>query len=54
MSATVGRMAALGCDLLQLILGQVGEVSGVGGSHCCSCLFVSIGKVEKVVTVCYG
>ena len=27
-------VAALGCDLLQLILGKVGEVGWVGGCHC--------------------
>lgn len=30
---TVRGVTALGCDLLQLVLGKVGEVCGVGGSH---------------------
>jgi hypothetical protein len=34
LSSTVGGVAALGSDLLELVLGQVGEVCGVGGGHC--------------------
>jgi hypothetical protein len=34
LSGTVGGVAALGSDLLELVLGQVGEVCGVGGGHC--------------------
>lgn len=30
----VGRMTALGGDVLELVLGQVGEVGGVGRGHC--------------------
>jgi hypothetical protein len=30
----VRGVAALGCDLAELVLGEVGEVGGVGVSHC--------------------
>jgi hypothetical protein len=33
MMGAVRSVATLGCDLLEFILGQVGEVGGVGGSH---------------------
>lgn len=31
--SAVGSVAALGCDLLQVILGKVREVGRVGGCH---------------------
>lgn len=30
----MGSVAALGSNLAELVLGQVGEVGGVRGSHC--------------------
>lgn len=46
----MGSVTSLGCNLLQLILGQVCEVGWVGGCHfgrsCESSVEVGIGKIQ--------
>jgi hypothetical protein len=42
-------MSTLGSDLLELVLGQVGKVGGVGRSHCWKCSEVEVELKWKLI-----